>query len=112
MEIYYDSDDNDSDSNNKNKEQTNPFTSAVCYSEMRSTFKFKRRSLQESCIFFFQKKKMLSSIKVCDCFFDVTVYCKMTEPPYSEFSNLFMNEEHDRKTSLAIMREETCFIAC
>ena len=55
---------------------------------------------------------MLSSINVCDCFFDVLVYCKMVESPYIEFFNFCMNEKHDRKTSFPIMGKETCFIAC
>ena len=55
---------------------------------------------------------MLSSIKVWDCFFDVAVYCKMVESPYREIFHLCMNEKHDRKTSFAIMRKQTCFIAC
>ena len=55
---------------------------------------------------------MLSSIKVCDYFFDVAVHCKMVESPHREFFNCCMNEKHDRKTSFAIMRKETCFAAC
>ena len=54
---------------------------------------------------------MPSCIKVCDCFFDVAVYCKMVESPYRKFFNLCMNEKHSRKTSFAIMRKETCFNA-
>ena len=57
-------------------------------------------------------EKNAKSLKVCDCFFNVAVYCKMVESLYREFVNLCMNEKHDSKTSFAIIRKETCFIAC
>ena len=36
----------------------------------------------------------------------------MVESPYRDFFNYCMNEKYDRKTSFAIMRKETSFIAC
>ena len=36
----------------------------------------------------------------------------MVESPYRDFFNYCMNEKYDRKTSFAITRKETSFIAC
>ena len=36
----------------------------------------------------------------------------MVEWSYRDFFNYCMNEKHDKKNSFAIMRKDTCFIAC
>ena len=51
----------------------------------------------------------MSTIKVCDCFFDVAVYCEMVESPYRDFFNYCMNENHDNYVTT---RKDTRFIAC
>ena len=62
LEIYYnsddDSDDSDNDDNSSNKEETNPFTSSVCYTEMRCNLKFQRFCLTCQDVFnmYFTKK--------------------------------------------------------
>ena len=87
---------------------------------MKSNLKFERFCLSYQNVFYicftkkshvlFSEKKSIT--KVCDCFFNVAVYCKISESPYREFFNLCMNKKQDKKTSLAIMRKETCFVAC
>ena len=35
---------------------------------------------------------MPSVIKICDCFFDIGVYCKKKDPSYKELFSLSMKE--------------------
>ena len=42
---------------------------------------------------------MCSAIEVCDCFFDVGVYCKMKDSSYKQCFSLYMKDKNDRKTS-------------
>ena len=63
LEIYYNSD-SDSDNDNGNDEQTNCFSSSVCYTEMRANLIFKRFCL--SCqntflIYFIRKLHIISN---------------------------------------------------
>ena len=55
---------------------------------------------------------MRNALKVCGCFFDVGVYCKMKDSFYIEFFSLCMKERDDRKTSFIITTHEDCFIVC
>ena len=61
IEIYYnsyDNDSNDSDDNDNNKQQTNPFASSACYTEMRSNLMFERFCLtcQDVFLVYFTRK--------------------------------------------------------
>ena len=55
---------------------------------------------------------MPSSIKVCDCFFDVGVYCKWKDSTYKEIFSFCMIEKDKRKASFMIRTHDACFIAC
>ena len=56
---------------------------------------------------------MSISIKVCDSFLDVSVYCKTTGIVYGEFLNLCLQQKN-RKRSFVIMTThgDSCLIAC
>ena len=55
---------------------------------------------------------MLKFIKICDYFFDVSMYCVMKNLCYREFFSLCMKEMDNRKNSFLIKTHEDCFIAC
>ena len=38
---------------------------------------------------------MCSAIEVCDCFFDVGVYCKMKDSSYKQCFSLYMKVKND-----------------
>lgn len=90
LEIYYNSDSGD---DSDNDEQINCFGSFVCYTEMRGNLVLERfcQKIQSAIfydifyekffayyfkLFLFLLRKILRSIKVCSCFFDVGVYFK------------------------------------
>ena len=55
---------------------------------------------------------MSISAKVCDCFFDVAIYCKTKDVVYEEFFNLCLHQRN-RKISFMIMEtHDDCFIVC
>ena len=51
-------------------------------------------------------------VKVCDCFFDVGVYCMMKDLSYRDFFTLCIKERDDKRCSFMIWTHEDCFIAC
>ena len=58
----------------------------------------------------------MTSIKVCDCFFNVPIYCLSEDLPYANFFSLCLQAWNDKRNSFMIMKViidlENCFIAC
>ena len=57
---------------------------------------------------------MADSIRVCDCFLDVTIYCLFEDLRYLNFFRYCLQEKDDRRNTFLIMRDDqnNCFNAC
>ena len=51
-------------------------------------------------------------VKVCNCFYDVGVYCMMKDLSYTDFFTLCIKERDDKRCSLMISTDEDCFNVC
>ena len=57
---------------------------------------------------------MADSVRVCDCFLDVAIYCLFEDLPYVNFFWYCLHEKDDRRNTLLVTKDDwnNCFIAC